>query len=159
MKNNQTKILTTSALMVAVVYIATYIGTALPFSGYAHLGDAAVYLSGMLLGPYYGLLAAAIGSALADGLKAYVVYIPATVILKGLMAYLVGRFRHKGSKAMMMAMVAGGLLMVLGYYAFEVIIYGNVQAPMLNIPWNVLQFIIGIVVARLLFKPFSKFKL
>jgi len=32
MRDNKTRILTVSALMTAFVYIATYIGTALPFS-------------------------------------------------------------------------------------------------------------------------------
>jgi uncharacterized membrane protein len=157
MRENKTKILTTSALMAAVVYIATYIGTALPFSGYAHLGDAAVFLSGLLLGPHYGMLAAAIGSAMADGLKAYVIYIPATVVLKGLMAYMTGKARHKGIKAIVFSMAVGGALMVAGYYAYEVIIYSNFFAPIANIPWNIIQFVIGIVVALILVKPLSKF--
>jgi uncharacterized membrane protein len=145
--------------MTAMVYIATYIGTALPFSGYAHLGDAAVFLSGLVLGPYYGLMAAALGSALADGLKSYVIYIPATLVLKGLMAYMTGRVREKGSKMITSAMVFGGFIMVLGYYLYEIVIYGNMQAPIINIPWNIIQFVIGIVVAKILIKPFSRFKI
>ncbi|HAE41983.1 MAG TPA: ECF transporter S component [Clostridiales bacterium] len=159
MRDNKTRVLTTSALMTAMVYIATYIGTALPFSGYAHLGDAAVFLSGLVLGPYYGLMAAALGSALADGLKSYVIYIPATLVLKGLMAYMTGRVREKGSKMITSAMVFGGFIMVLGYYLYEIVIYGNMQAPIINIPWNIIQFVIGIVVAKILIKPFSRFKI
>jgi uncharacterized membrane protein len=159
MRDNKAKILTTSALMTAMVYIATYIGTALPFSGYAHLGDAAVFLSGLILGPHYGFIAAALGSALADGLKSYVIYIPATLVLKGLMAYMTGRVRDKGSKTITTAMVIGGLVMVLGYYLYETVIYGNIQAPIVNIPWNVIQFVIGIVVAKILIKPFARFKI
>ena len=159
MRDNKTRVLTTSALMTAMVYIATYIGTALPFSGYAHLGDAAVFLSGLVLGPYYGLMAAALGSALADGLKSYVIYIPATLVLKGLMAYMTGRVREKGSKMITSAMVFGGFIMVLGYYLYEIVIYGNMQAPIINIPRNIIQFVIGIVVAKILIKPFSRFKI
>ena len=85
--NNTRKIITT-ALLTAVVFISTSIGTALPFSGYIHLGDAAVYLSGLLLGPYYGFAAAAAGSALADSMAGFFIYIPSTVIMTGLMAYI-----------------------------------------------------------------------
>jgi len=158
MRENNTKILTTSALLAAVVYIATYIGTALPFSGYAHLGDAAVFLSGLILGPHYGMIAAAIGSAMADGLKSYVIYIPATMILKGLMAYMIGKVRDKGTKTIVVTMVAAGLIMVAGYYGYEILIYRNVFAPIANIPWNIIQFVIGMVVALILIKPLSRFR-
>ncbi|HBH13598.1 MAG TPA: ECF transporter S component [Clostridiales bacterium] len=159
MRDNKTRILTVSALMTAFVYIATYIGTALPFSGYAHLGDAAVFLSGLILGPHYGFIAAALGSALADGLKSFVIYIPVTFILKGLMAYMTGRVREKGSKTITSAMILGGSIMVIGYYLYEAFIYGSIQAPIINIPWNIIQFVIGIIVAKILFKPFARFKL
>ena len=105
------------------------------------------------------MIAAALGSALADGLKSYVIYIPATLVLKGLMAYMTGRVREKGSKMITSAMVFGGFIMVLGYYLYEIVIYGNMQAPIINIPWNIIQFVIGIVVAKILIKPFSRFKI
>ena len=39
--------------------------------GYIHPGDAIVILSGVVLGPSYGLLAAGIGSAMSDLLGGY----------------------------------------------------------------------------------------
>jgi uncharacterized membrane protein len=159
MRESKTRIITISALMAAVVYVATYIGTALPFSGYIHLGDAAVFLSGLLLGPHYGMLASALGSGMADGLKGYVIYIPATVILKGAMAYITGLVREKSNSTVVGSMVIGGLIMVAGYYIYEAFIYSNMAAPIVSIPWNVLQFVVGIVIAMILIKPFSRFKI
>jgi uncharacterized membrane protein len=75
------------------------------------------------------------------------------------MAYMTGRVREKGSKTITTAMVIGGSVMVLGYYLYETVIYGNIQAPIINIPWNVIQFVIGIVVAKILIKPFARFKI
>jgi uncharacterized membrane protein len=159
MRESKTRIITVSALMAAVVYVATYIGTALPFSGYIHLGDAAVFLSGLLLGPHYGMLAAALGSAMADGLKGYVIYVPATIVLKGVMAYITGLVRKKKNGTVGVAMVIGGLVMVAGYYVYESFIYSNFVAPLVSIPWNVLQFVVGIIIALILIKPFSRFKI
>ncbi|SHI57071.1 Uncharacterized membrane protein [Dethiosulfatibacter aminovorans DSM 17477] len=159
MRENKTRIITLSALMAAVVYVATYIGTALPFSGYIHLGDAAVFLSGLLLGPHYGMLASVLGSAMADGLKGYVVYIPATVILKGAMAYITGLARNKNNSTIAGSMIVGGLVMVAGYYVYEAFLYSNLAAPLVSIPWNVLQFAVGIIIAMILIKPFSRFKI
>ena len=159
MRENQTRKLTAAALMAAMVYVATYIGTALPFSGYVHLGDAAVYLSGILLGPQYGLMAAAVGSGLADGLKGWAIYIPATIVLKGVMAYCAGKARDKDLRSMIVMMSIGGLVMVAGYYLYEVILYGTVLGPIVNIPWNILQFVVGTIIALFLMKPFKQFRI
>ena len=59
-----------------------------PLKGYLNLGDCVVLLSGWLLGPAYGFAAAGIGSALADVFSGYVVYAPATFIIKGIMALI-----------------------------------------------------------------------
>lgn len=159
MRESKTRIITVSALMAAVVYVATYIGTALPFSGYIHLGDAAVFLSGLILGPYYGMLAVSLGSAMADGLKGYIIYIPATIVLKGSMAYIAGLARNKKKNTVAGAMIIGGMIMVVGYYIYEAFIYSNLAAPLVNVPWNILQFVVGIIIALILIKPFSKFKI
>lgn len=50
--------------------------------GYINLGDSIVLLSGVVLGPLYGGLAAGLGSALADLLGGYVAFAPATLYIK-----------------------------------------------------------------------------
>ena len=66
MKKN-TKNLVFAALLAAVTCVATLvIHTPSPLNGYINLGDCFVLLSGWLLGPVYGFLAAGIGSGLAD---------------------------------------------------------------------------------------------
>jgi uncharacterized membrane protein len=151
-----TKILVTTALMAAIVFISTYIGAALPVTGYIHLGDAAVYLAGFILGPQYGLIAASIGSALADGMKGYAIYIPSTIILKGIMAYIVGKARFKNNKIKILSCILGGFIMVVGYYITEVIMLGNFITPLTYAPMNILQFVVGIIIAFLVIKPLKK---
>ena len=64
-----------AALLAAFTCIAT-MSIRIPTpgtGGYIHPGDAIVLLSGIILGPGYGFLAAGIGSALADLLGGYLV--------------------------------------------------------------------------------------
>ena len=72
---NQTKKMTYCALMIAATFImTTLIKIPIP-NGYIHLDDGAVLLSAYILGPWGGLIAAALGSAGADyfgGFGAYV---------------------------------------------------------------------------------------
>ena len=56
--------------------------------GYIHPGDAIVILAGIILGPVYGMLAGGIGSALSDLIGGYFVYVPITLVIKGLVALL-----------------------------------------------------------------------
>jgi uncharacterized membrane protein len=42
---------------------------------------------------------------------------------------------------------AASILMIGGYYVTEVILYGNLTAPITSIPGNVAQLVVGAVVA------------
>ncbi len=100
MNNNRTKKIVFSALMAALTTAATMvIHIPSAFSGYIHLGDGMVLLSGMLLGPMAGAAAGGIGSMMADLLSGYAFYAPATLIIKALAAFLSGYlYKHLPSR-------------------------------------------------------------
>ena len=55
MKNANTKTITTTALMAALVFVGTFFfKIPSPFGGYAHLGDCMIILAVCLLGTYRG---------------------------------------------------------------------------------------------------------
>lgn len=80
----------------------------------------------------YGLDAAGHGSALADLFSGYIVYAPATFIIKALMAVVAYSFYKlfaKKAKATVSRLFSGILsefVMILGYFFFEGILYGFV---------------------------------
>ena len=85
----KTKKLVMAALLAALTCVTTMIITVpSPLKGYLNLGDSVVLLSGWLLSPAYGFLAAGLGSAMADIFSGYVIYAPATFVIKGLMAFV-----------------------------------------------------------------------
>lgn len=91
-KNNNNLRMVYTSLMITLVFISTYaIKMPVPFTnGYIHPGDSMVFLSGVLLGPIYGALAAGIGSALSDLIAGYTFWVIPTLIIKALMGYVVG---------------------------------------------------------------------
>ena len=93
MKSN-IRTLTYTALMTAFVFITTsVIKIPIPFTnGYIHAGDTAIFLGGILLGPVHGAVAAGIGSAMADLLGGYAHWALPTLLIKGLMGFIVGYF-------------------------------------------------------------------
>lgn len=138
-----------SALFAALCCIGTLlIVIPLPSSGFFNTGDVFVLLSGWCLGPFYGAIAAAVGSALADVISGYALYAPATFVIKGCMAfiaYTVCAFCKKFVKKETLdflprsfsAIVAEGI-MVGGYFLFECLLYTSVGA-IPNLLGNTLQ--------------------
>ena len=91
MNSNLKKIIMT-ALFAALACVAT-MSIRIPTpgtGGYIHPGDAIVILAGIILGPVYGMLAGGIGSALSDLIGGYFVYVPITLVIKGLVALVSG---------------------------------------------------------------------
>ena len=151
-EKNKVKVLALSGLLSALIAVATgylKIPTAI---GYFHLGDGFIFMAAALLGPY-GALAAAVGSALADLLAGYFIYVPVTFIIKGLMGLLAALCLNKQSSpaTQIVVMVLAEALMVLGYFLFECMIYDHAAAIAVVIT-NVMQGLIGTVFGILLVK-------
>jgi len=129
-----TKKLVLAGLMGALALVGTMVIQIPTAGGYIHLGDSIVYLCGILLGPFLGGAAAAVGSMLADVLSGYANYAVPTFLIKGLDAMVVGFiYMHVlknaetvTSKAIryVVAFIPGGLIMVGGYAITSYFFYG-----------------------------------
>lgn len=157
MKSNTKKIILT-ALFAALVCVAT-MSIRIPTpgtGGYIHPGDAIVILSGVILGPVYGFLAAGIGSCMSDLLGGYFVYVPITFAIKGLVALLSAYAYHfiaKSPKLCYAGIAVCGIIDTVmvagGYFICEYLLYGAGAAA--SIPANILQGISGLVLSLLLY--------
>ncbi len=91
-----------------------------PTGGYMNLGDAVVILGAWLLGPVYGAVAGGVGPALADLLSGYAVYVPATLVIKALMALTAARlYPALGKRGLLLSALAAEVPMILGYWLFD----------------------------------------
>lgn len=164
MKTTTQKIIFSSMLAALTCVATMVIKIPSPLNGYINLGDCIVLLSGWLLSPVYGFMAAGLGSALADLFAGYVTYAPATFLIKGLMAliaYYGFRIISKkagGSISRILSGIAAEVFMILGYFTFEGILYGF-GVSSVNIPMNALQGALGLVLGIVLTKIFEKHKI
>ena len=151
-----------AALFAALAFCATFV-IKIPTltGGYVHLGDSIVLLSGWLLGPLFGTLAAALGSALSDLIGGYSTYILPTFIIKGTMALIawcmMKLFSKKNFIFTIMSGTMAGIFMVVGYYLVEAVLYGFAGALVSVVP-NIVQGVFGAVSASLLARIFEKNK-
>lgn len=130
MQKLSVKKLTMAGVMAALVFVMTYVPKVpVPVTGgYVHLGDGAIFLSVLLLGPL-GIPAAAIGSGLADILGGYMVYALPTMAIKALVALIAWKLWKEGSwLRAVIAFVLAEAAMVAGYFAFETVMYGAAAA-------------------------------
>lgn len=158
--NNTNKKVIYAALFAALCCIGTMvIQIPVPATqGIVHLGDAFVILSGVVLGPFYGFLAAGIGSALANLLAGHVIWAPATLLIKGGLALVSGLIwiwckKHHKSRyiALTLAGVANMIMVALGYFLYGGAIVVGFPAAATGIPMDLLQGLAGLVLAQALF--------
>ena len=163
--SNTTKRIVIAAMLAALTCVATMIiKIPSPLKGYLNLGDCVVLTAGWMLSPVYGFMAAGLGSALADVFSGYVVYAPATFIIKGCMAliafygfvFLKKKFGELPSR--IVSGIAAELMMILGYFVFEGFMYGFAPSAV-NIPANGVQGIAGLILGIVLTKVFVKSKI
>lgn len=156
---NRTRIIVLSALFAALTCVATMvIKIPSPMKGYLNLGDCVVLLSGWMLPPVYGALAAGLGSALADLFSGYVTYVPATFIIKAAMALTAHFILHSRTASLSRRIFSGvcaELVMILGYLAFETLLYGFLPS-LPNVLPNALQGLAGLILGLALVKVFEK---
>ncbi|SFI12971.1 Uncharacterized membrane protein [Pseudobutyrivibrio sp. OR37] len=170
---------TRKTIIAALFAALTCIGTMIikiptPTNGYIHPGDGFVLLSGLLLGPAWGALAAGFGSALSDLIGGYFIYVPATFIIKALTALtgfflfkLVGKLLNTKTAlpALIISGIAGEAVMVLGYFIFEIFMLSVVNdvtlsagalASIAGIIPNIIQGIFGVIISSVLYPLLHK---
>ena len=141
--DKKTRRLALAGQLCGATLLLTLISIPLPSGyGYVNLGDGGVYLCALLLPGGLGALAAGVGAALADLILGWAVYAPATLLIKGLTAFLAGLAFRKAKKAAVPLSLLCCLLVPLGYFLYEsVLLTGPVAA--VNVLPNALQAALG----------------
>lgn len=158
MKGSSTFRIVITALFAALICVFTMlIQIPIPATGgYANLGDGVILICAFLMPPFYSVIAAALGSFLADILAGYVSYAFGTLIIKGCVALIASLlFRRiwivKGIHKKVVAMAFSGVLaeafMILGYFVYEAAILGLGLSAAGAVAGNLGQGIVGVIVS------------
>ena len=153
--------LTISACFAAIIFIVTaFIPIKIPVftQGYFNLGDCFIIIAAILLNGMWGGLAGAVGASVADLVLGYAMYAPATFFIKltmGITAYYIykGLIKLKLKSeiiATIISSVFAEIVMVVGYFLFEIVIYG-IPTAVADIIGNVLQGTCTIIAVSIIF--------
>ncbi|MFA1710496.1 ECF transporter S component [Peribacillus frigoritolerans] len=146
-----------TAMLIALVFVSTFfLNIKLPIAangGLVHLGTAMLFIASILFGPKKAALAGAIGMGLFDIVGGWTLWAPITIVARGLQGYIVGKIAwSKGRNGTsipfnVIATIVSIPFMIAVYYIGEGILYGNWIAPLTSIPGDLVQNILGIIVA------------
>lgn len=124
-----------------------------PTGGYMNLGDTVVLLGAYLLGPWRGAAAGGIGSMLADLMAGYALYAPATLLIKGTMAFLAALLYRVLGKKGMAVILCGAVaeaIMVFGYWFYDGLLMGSLAGAAVGLPSNLMQAAFGLAASTAL---------
>ncbi len=143
------------AIFAGLVAVATFIFVVpIPATtGYFNLGDTFIYVAALLLGPAVGAAAGA-GAAIAD-IIGFPAFAPGTFAIKLIEGFIVGYLTRKLynktrnlTLSATVAIVIGGLEMVVGYFVYEQVVLGiPFYGALAEVPFNLIQMIAGLLIA------------
>lgn len=169
-------------IMIALETVSTIlISIRIPATeGYFNLGEMIIYFTAILFGPIVAMLTGGVGAALADIILGYSTFAPATLIIKGLEGFFVGYFygilsknrklfrfktntdgeqnqnMGKDVQRIIISIIPGMVVMVSGYFIFELIIGVAVEAALFEVFVNVMQCLVGAILAIILVPTVKK---
>lgn len=143
---NRTHKLVLSALFIALSFIFTFlVKIPFPTGGYFNVGDAFIIISAIIIDPFAGVLVGAIAGGLSDLFAGYALFIPFTVLAKGLQALIAGLiYKHTRGFLRYLGIILGSLVMV-AVYALSYFLLFDVATTVANLPFDLLQ--AGIAIA------------
>ncbi len=159
--------ITLAAVFTALVCVSTMlIQIPMPLTnGYINLGDGFVLAAAWTIGAPWGVVAAGLGSALADLISGYAHYVPATFIIKSLMAIAAlivpMMFKCKGFSGIknlagnIAGAVAAEIVMVGGYFVYGIFLYGLAGSAG-SVFGNVIQGVFGAAIGILIMTSLEK---
>ena len=160
MKGFDLRMLTLTGVFTALIFVFTAFVHVPSFTGYVHVGDGFLFLAASILPLPYALFSGVTGAVLSDCLTGFVVWAPASLIIKATTVFF---FTWKKAtvltKRNMMALIPAGILCIGGYYLYEVILSGNFVSPAYGAIGNLLQAAFSSIVYLLAGTAIDKAKL
>ncbi len=161
-----TRELCLAALFTALVFVMTYVPKIPIPLGYAHLGNAAVFLGVILMDKHKGAIAGAVGSALADLIGGFAIWILPTLLIKYIMALIFGSLYSKNSQGgftftakSIIGLVAACIWMVAAYTLFGAFLYDSLEAGLASTPGLAMEGLMNAVVFLIFAKACQKVNL
>ncbi|MEA3308073.1 MAG: ECF transporter S component [Chloroflexota bacterium] len=133
--------ITLTALMSALIFVLTRTQLSVtPTGGYIHLGDAGIIFASLAFGPWVGMVAGGLGTALADITSGYAQWTIFSLGVHGAQGWAVGRLftEQRQFVSTILVSIASMAIVVGGYFIAGTLLEGSAIAFGSLLP-NVIQ--------------------
>ena len=156
---SRVKFIALSGILTALTAVATLISIPVPaMEGFINVGDSIIFVIA-IINPFIALIAGGIGSMLADLILGYAVWMPFTLVIKGLEGLVAGllvrvliknatkldRLGRIDMAKYCLAMFIGGLFMIGGYFLAGIYMYG-INPAVAGIGFNAIQLLASMII-------------
>ena len=144
-----------AAVLTALVFVATFVPRIPIPLGYAHLGDAVIFLSVLVVRRREAFTAACLGSVLSDLLGGFPIWAVPTFFIKLVMAWIVWRIAVDedgciaGRGRCLLGFLASSVWMAVAYTLFGAGLYDSLAAGLASAPGLFLEGAFNTIVALL----------
>ncbi|WP_257607502.1 ECF transporter S component [Weissella sagaensis] len=164
----KTKQITIGAVLIAVNIVLSYVAKLPTPTGFVSLVEAGIFIGGWHFGPKMGLAVGGLTGFLLDLFAGYPQWMFFSLIIHGLEGWIIGHFNVKKAVSVrIIGNLCGSFTMIFGYWlagSFLLWITGgtkmSIQTAMLagltDVPANIMQVLVGFIVALLVSVPLRK---
>ncbi|MGL4762540.1 MAG: ECF transporter S component [Sarcina sp.] len=160
MNSQGTRGIIVTALMIALIFLGGSIIKIPTQNGIIQFGDCMIFVAAILLDRKKAFIAAAVGMSFVDISAGYLIWVPFTFIIKGLMGYVVSVIVSKSNlkTVYIIAFIVGGIINMVGYFIGNALMGGvilkvvsgfaaSITYAIVHFPGDLFQTIVGIVIA------------
>ncbi|MBQ7579934.1 MAG: ECF transporter S component [Clostridia bacterium] len=131
--------------------------------GHLYLCDAIICCAALMLDPVSAFIVGGVGSFLGD-MMFYPVAMFVSLFAHGLQALFISMISHYTFKnhklvSTVLGLAVGSVFMVGGYFLGKTFVYANFQTAVIKLPYEILQAVVGAVLAFLLCRNAGLYKL
>lgn len=142
--------LTFTAMLTAITTALCYFKIPLGFTN-LYLVDISVCIAGILLEPFFAVIAGAVGAFFGD-LLFYPQAMVVTLIVRTLQVIVISVFSHYIMKkrpviSSLIGSIIGIFIMAFGYSYFAILFYSAKEAALAKLPLEALQAAVGVIAA------------
>jgi uncharacterized membrane protein len=164
----KTKQITICAVLIAVNIVLSYVAKLPTPTGFVSLVEAGIFIGAWHFGPKMGLAVGGLTGFLLDLFAGYPQWMFFSLIIHGLEGWIIGHFNVKKAVSVrIIGNLCGSFTMIFGYWlagSFLLWITGgtkmSIQTAMLagltDVPANIMQVLVGFIVALLVSVPLRK---
>lgn len=164
----KTKQITIGAVLIAVNIVLSYVAKLPTPTGFVSLVEAGIFIGAWHFGPKMGLAVGGLTGFLLDLFAGYPQWMFFSLIIHGLEGSIIGHFNVKKAVSVrIIGNLCGSFTMIFGYWlagSFLLWITGgtkmSIQTAMLagltDVPANIMQVLVGFIVALLVSVPLRK---